>query len=66
MKAIKIGDRVHKVRGYPMPGIVVAAFPTLAGEWRYVVECTVPEVAGLLHIFSAEQLEKERVNTEGT
>jgi hypothetical protein len=35
---------------------VVAVFTTLAGERRVVVECTVPEVAGALHIYSPDQI----------
>jgi hypothetical protein len=34
----------------------VAVFSTLKGETRVVVECTVPEVAGALHIYSPSQL----------
>lgn len=52
-----IGDRVKKVKGYPFPGIVVAVFETLKDEIRYVVECTVPDVAGILHIYNGDQLE---------
>lgn len=52
----KVGDRVIKTAGYPYPGIVVAAFKTLAGKDRYVVECVVPGVEGMLHIFSEENL----------
>lgn len=51
-----IGDKVEKVSGYKWPGIVVAVFDTLAGERRVVVECTVPEVAGALHIYNEKQL----------
>ena len=47
---------VEKVRGYQWPGVVVADFRTLAGERRLVVECTVPEIAGALHIYSPEQI----------
>jgi hypothetical protein len=56
MSDMKPGDRVEKVKGYKWPGIVVATFSTLKGEQRLVVECTVPEVAGALHIFSPDQL----------
>lgn len=52
-----VGDKVHKVKGYSWPGIVVSVFQTLSGKHRYVVECTTPEVAGALHIYNAEQLE---------
>lgn len=50
-------DHVRKKSGYKWPGIVVSAFKTLDGDDRYVVQCTVPEVYGALHIFSGEQLE---------
>jgi hypothetical protein len=52
----KIGDSVQKASGYMWPGVVVSVFVTLAGKTRVVVECTVPEVAGALHIYSPEQL----------
>ena len=51
------GDFVVKTRGYKYPGVVVAAFQNLSGDHRYVVECTVEEVAGMLHIYNADQLE---------
>ncbi len=50
-------DRVTKKTGYRYPGQIVSVFKNLRGETRYVVECTVPEVAGMLHIFSGEQLQ---------
>lgn len=53
---MKIGDRVEKIRGYRWPGEVRAVFTNKAGETRVVVECTVPEVAGALHIYSPDQL----------
>jgi hypothetical protein len=53
-----VGDNVIKVSGYPFPGVVVAAFLTLSGQWRYVVECIVPEVSGMLHIYNEKQLER--------
>lgn len=56
MRNLKVGDRVQKIRGYRWPGIVVAVFDTLAGERRIVVECTVPDVAGALHIYNPEQV----------
>jgi hypothetical protein len=52
----KVGDRVEKATGYKWPGIVASVFETLAGKPRVVVECTVPEVSGALHIYSPEQL----------
>ena len=51
-----MGDRVEKVDGYLFPGIVKSAFKNEAGQWRYVVECTVPETKGMLHIYNAKQL----------
>lgn len=54
---MKVGDRVQKVKGYKWPGVVVAVFRTLSQRERFVVECTVPEVAGALHIYNREQLE---------
>jgi hypothetical protein len=54
---MQIGDKVQKVRGYKWPGVVVAVFDTLSGNHRIVVECTVPEVAGALHIYNPEQVE---------
>lgn len=52
------GNLVRKTRGYPWPGVVQSVFTTEAGETRVVVECTVPEVRGALHIFNPEQLER--------
>lgn len=54
---MKIGDQVQKTKGYKFPGVIVADFFNLAGERRIVVECTVEEVAGALHIYNPEQLE---------
>lgn len=54
----KVGERVHKRTGYKWPGIVVSVFQTLSNETRVVVECTVPEVQGALHIYSPDQLEE--------
>jgi hypothetical protein len=55
---LRIGDRIKKVSGYKYPGVVVSVFRNLKGEDRYVVECSVPEVAGMLHIYNRNQLEK--------
>lgn len=56
--AFCVGDKVRKVKGYEWPGVVVSCFETLDGKPRYVVECTVPEVAGALHIYNGSQLER--------
>jgi hypothetical protein len=58
MDELQIGDRVIKPIGYPFPGVIVAKFTTTAGAPRYVVECTVPECAGMLHIYGPSNLEK--------
>jgi hypothetical protein len=52
----KVGDKVEKVSGYKWPGVIVSVFDTLTGERRVVVECTVPEIAGALHIYNEKQL----------
>lgn len=54
----RVGDHVRKVKGYLWPGIVVAIFLTTEGKVRLVVECTVPDVKGALHIYAPEQIEK--------
>lgn len=56
-RVFKQGDKVQKVSGYRYPGVVVAVFQTTAGAVRYVVESTVPECAGMLHIYNGSQLE---------
>ena len=58
MTDLRCGSRVQKIKGYKWPGVVVSVFTTLAGQTRIVVECTVPEVAGALHIYNPEQLER--------
>ena len=62
MTDLKIGDVVEKISGYKWPGVVVAVFETLSGKIRYVVECTVLDVEGALHIYSAKQLKKQLNN----
>ncbi len=51
-----VGDRVQKVEGYKFPGIVIAKVRTTKRYVRYVVECTAPDCAGMLQIFTANQL----------
>ena len=53
----KIGNAVNKTSGYKYPGIVVSVFSNTKGEIRYVVECTLEGVQGMLHIFNENQLE---------
>ncbi len=57
MTDFQIGDPVHKRSGYKWPGRVVAKFETLDGHCRYVVECTVAEVRGALHIYAGDQMQ---------
>jgi len=54
----KEGDRVQKVKGYRFPGTIICAFTTLKGLERYAVECSVPEVDGILHLYGPNDLEK--------
>lgn len=55
----EIGDKVEKINGYRYPGIVVGNFTslTLNNVFRshYVVEA-INDYAGMLHIFTEEQL----------
>lgn len=53
---IAIGAKVEKISGYKWPGVIVSRFVTLDGKPRLVVECTVPEVAGALHIYAPDQV----------
>lgn len=53
---MKIGDKVEKIAGYKWPGVVIMMGLNLSGDIRVVVECTVPEVSGALHIYSPIQL----------
>ena len=57
MRQFKVGDRVKKITGYRWPGVIVSIFNTTKGEKRIVVECTVPEVLGALHIYNESQLD---------
>lgn len=52
-----VGDHVHKTRGYPFPGVVVAVFRKLDGQTRVVVESSV--LPGLLHLYAPDQLVRE-------
>ena len=57
MPKFKIGDKVRKRADYAHPGIVVSVLITRAGAVRYAVEADHPEFAGMLHVYSEEQLE---------
>jgi hypothetical protein len=53
--AFAVGDPVKKVGGdYRFEGHVVAAFHKLSGVARYVVE----DDRGVLHVYSAKNLER--------
>lgn len=59
MPMLDVGDEVVKIDGdVRFSGVVVAAYQTLSGKPRVVVECTVPGVAGLQHIYRPDQLRK--------
>ena len=53
-KALSVGDKVCKPKGYPFDGTIVAAFDTLVGERRFVVD----NGYGMLHIFNENNLPK--------
>jgi hypothetical protein len=57
----KIGDRVHKPKGYRFVGTVVSVFTTTAGETRIVAEM---RDNGMLHVFNETQLESGWIPTE--
>jgi len=57
MDKFKIGDKVYKPKGYKFPGIVVAVFKNTTSQTRIVAEFI---DNGMLHIFTEEQLEKEK------
>jgi hypothetical protein len=56
----RVGDKVEKKKGYRWPGEVRAVFTSKAGVTRVVVECTARAVAGALHIYAPEQLQRRR------
>ncbi len=63
MTTILVGSSVRKVGGdYRFEGVIVAAFHKMSGQVRYVVEY----VRGVLHIFSANNLEVVSLPKEGT
>jgi hypothetical protein len=58
MSMFNIGDKVEKCTGdYHLAGVVVAAFTTVAGKERYVVDHT-PVAPGMLHIYSSQNLRR--------
>lgn len=60
---MEVGTHVEKVSGYRFPGVIVSKFKTLAGEIRFVVECTIPGCDGMLHIYSGKNLKIKDQNT---
>jgi hypothetical protein len=54
--AFRIGDKVEKVVGYRFPGVILSGFRKLNGDQRYAVECTAPDVEGVIHIFAEGDL----------
>lgn len=55
---IPVGTPVIKTSGYPFPGEVRSVFWNRKGDLRYVIEATGEEYAGMLHIFSPNQIER--------
>lgn len=56
MNELKMHQKVIKCTGYLFPGVIVGIIEKLDGQRRYVVECTAKDAAGMLHIFSRDQL----------
>lgn len=55
-----IGDRVRKIDGdVRFEGVVRTSYLTISGKPRMVVECTIPGVEGLQHIYRPEQFALE-------
>lgn len=50
----RVGDKVHKPKGYKFNSTIVSVFKTLSGNIRVVAE----NGDGLLHIFNEDNLEK--------
>jgi len=50
----KVGDKVHKPKGYKFPCTIVGVFETIGGETRVIGEM---DEYGLLHIFNENKLE---------
>lgn len=55
LSSFPLGCKVRKTKGYKFEGTVVANFRTLADKERLVID----NGDGLLHIFNAEQLERD-------
>lgn len=55
----RVGDKVHKPKGYKFPGEVRAIFTNSKNEIRVVAEM---EDNGMLHIFNESQLELLKTN----
>jgi hypothetical protein len=57
----KVGDEIRKTKGYAFIGVVVSVFENTKGQVRIVAEhygSQTDSNGGMLHIFSASQLEK--------
>ena len=55
-----VGDTVErkaKETSYAFPGVIIEILKTTKGGAPIVVECTVPRVAGCIHIFSPSQIQ---------
>jgi|TARA_R110000822_G_scaffold118946_8_gene251814 hypothetical protein len=58
----KLADKVKKTKGYSFNGIIVSVFQKINGDWRYVVECTIPGAEGMLHVFNHDNLELDNAS----
>lgn len=56
--AFRVGDKVRKMGGWEWSGVVVSCFETLDGKPRYVIECTMPQISGALHVGDGMQFQR--------
>lgn len=54
---MKIGDKFKKLTGYRFEGVIVSIFTNTKGEERIVGELVGENGAGMLHIFSPNQIQ---------
>ena len=55
-EGMMVGTKMRKLNGYSFNGEVRAAFTNKAGDLRYVCELDGENGAGMLHIFSPQQI----------
>lgn len=64
--AFQVGQRVVKVVGYCVHGVVRSVFQTSRGEWRLVVEIPAEQGTSFCHIFNASQLAPDQAAPGGS